>query len=133
MLDIDQSLGDFMEREELAQLMVQQLLDHINHLQSDLDQGKKARRSTEVQLISTIHKHPASPLSNNYPGTVPQYNKKLRSDLGDGESVSLFSDAPIHTSSIQPTPLPDSSRLVPHSEPNPSHAEESKPSAMTKI
>jgi hypothetical protein len=42
-LDINQSLGDFMEREELAQLVVQQLLDHIDCLQADLECEWKAR------------------------------------------------------------------------------------------
>jgi hypothetical protein len=43
MVDIDRSLGDFLEREELAQLVVHQLLDHIDRLQADLDRKKKAR------------------------------------------------------------------------------------------
>ena len=42
-LDIDHSLGDFMEQEELTQLVICQLLDHIDCLQVDLEHEKRAR------------------------------------------------------------------------------------------
>jgi hypothetical protein len=35
-MDIDPSLGDFMEREELAQIVVCCLLDSFDHLQDEL-------------------------------------------------------------------------------------------------
>jgi hypothetical protein len=63
-VDIDQLLGDFLEREELVQLVVCQLLDHIDRLQADLDHEKKARRSAEAQLINTLQKRPASPTTD---------------------------------------------------------------------
>jgi hypothetical protein len=55
-IDVDRSLGDFMEQEELAQLVIRQLLDHINHLQADLERERKARQSAEAQLVNTIWK-----------------------------------------------------------------------------
>jgi hypothetical protein len=35
-MDIDPSLGDFMEREELAQIVVRRLLDTIDRLHNEL-------------------------------------------------------------------------------------------------
>ena len=42
-LDINCYLGNFMEQEELTQLVVHQLLDHIDCLQADLECKKRAR------------------------------------------------------------------------------------------
>jgi hypothetical protein len=95
-VDVDRSLGDFLECEELAQLVVHQLLDHIDCLRADLDRKKKAKRSVEAQLVNTLQKQPASPTANIPSESEPRSIKKLRSDMGDGESVSLFSDAPRH-------------------------------------
>jgi hypothetical protein len=55
-INVDRSLGDFMERKELAQLVVHQLLDHIDRLQADLECERKARWSVEAQLVNTIRK-----------------------------------------------------------------------------
>jgi hypothetical protein len=90
--DINRSMTDFLEREELASLVVRQLLDHIDHLQADLVREKKARCSAEAQLVNTLRKQPASPPTDVPVGLEIQSIKKLRSDVGDGESISSFSD-----------------------------------------
>jgi hypothetical protein len=91
--DINRSMTDFLEQEELTSLVVHQLLDHIDCLQADLVREKKARCSTEAQLINTLRKQPASPPTDIPVGLEIQSIKKLRSDVGDGESISSFSDA----------------------------------------
>ena len=108
-IDIDHSLGDFMEREELAQLVVRQLLDHIDRLQADLDRERKARRSAEAQLVNTIWKRPAPPHADLPLGSEPRSIKKLRSDIGDGDSVSSFSDAPSRPPQLRHLSRPDES------------------------
>jgi hypothetical protein len=82
-----------LEWEELASLIIRQLLDHIDHLQADLVREKKAQHSAEVQLVNTLRKRPASPPTDIPVGLEIQSIKKLRSDVGDGESISSFSDA----------------------------------------
>ena len=91
-LDVDHSLGNFMEQEELTQLVVHQLLDHIDCLQADLECKKRARQSAEAQLVSTVCKCPASPSIDFLSGSMSCLSKKLRSDIGDGESMSPLSD-----------------------------------------
>jgi hypothetical protein len=91
--DIDRSMTDFLEGEELTSLVIRQLLDHIDRLQADLVHEKKAQCSAEAQLVNTLRKRPASPPTNVPVGLEIQSIKKLRSDVGDGESISSFSDA----------------------------------------
>jgi hypothetical protein len=83
---------DFLEQEELASLVVHQLLDYIDHLKADLVCEKKAQRSMEAQLINILWKQPASPPTNIPVGMEIRPIKKLRSDTGDEESISSFSD-----------------------------------------
>jgi hypothetical protein len=74
----------------------------------------------------------ASPLNGTPSESVPQYSKELRSDLGDGESVSSFSDTPTHASSMQYIHSLDASYPISCTEPAPPHVEEPKTSLIVK-
>jgi hypothetical protein len=56
--DIDPALADFMEEDEVAQIVVRQLLDTINDLRKDLEQEKRARRDADTRFIRATHKRP---------------------------------------------------------------------------
>jgi len=77
--DINPSLGDFMEREELAQVVVHRLLDTIDRLQGELGRKQQARRGAEAQFVNALYKCPTPPSPEAILGNDHHQIKKMKS------------------------------------------------------
>ena len=78
---VDPSLADFLETDEIAQVVVEQLLTTIDGLQEELEKAKRAQRDAETRLIRATHKCPASPSLEE---TGDALRPKRQRNAGDG-------------------------------------------------
>jgi hypothetical protein len=79
-VDVDPALADFMEEDEVAQIVVRQLLNTIDNLQEELEKEKRARRDADTRLIRATHKRPNPQSSRIDDGEGQRQIKRLRSN-----------------------------------------------------
>jgi hypothetical protein len=120
--DVDPALADFMEEDEVTQIMVHQLLDTIDDLKGELEKEKKARRDADTRLIRATHKrpNPQSPLADDGEGS--RQIKWLRSV----EEKRVMATPTPNTSVPATEPLPDVGPVDPTPQP-PSDANDAPP------
>src|SRR6202789_1140776 len=114
--DVDPTLADFMERDEIAQVVVRQLLDTIDGLRSEVDRERRARRDAETHLVLHTHKRPLTSPTRNVVDEDRRLPKRARNtdeddsraprpeDKTEGEKLPPV-DQPGTTAAPEETPI----------------------------
>jgi hypothetical protein len=105
--DVDPNLTDFLETDNIAQVVVGRLLDTIDSLREDLEKAKWAQRDTETRVIWATHKCQASPTIKGM-GETPQPKHQCKGNNGGGPSAPpLETPTPPIESGRRPQQVPE--------------------------
>ena len=65
---IEKSFADFIVNDVMAQIVIEQLLDKIEGLESELERSKRTNGMLTSRLATVVRKRPASPNENDSEG-----------------------------------------------------------------